>query len=53
MGFAQGRIFQERVHEFMTTLWDYFIDEITSDLGFPIPFPALNLYSTLDTLYQA
>jgi isopenicillin-N N-acyltransferase-like protein len=33
MGFAHGRILNERVNAFMTTLWDYFIDEITHEIN--------------------
>ena len=33
MGFAQGRIVKDRLVGFITTLWDYMIDEITHELN--------------------
>jgi len=37
MGFAHGRILHDRVNAFITTLWDYFIDEITHELNEFLP----------------
>ena len=37
MGFAQGRILKDRLTGFMTSLWDYMIDEITHEINEFLP----------------